>query len=293
MSAAEYRELCEEVEASFKDSGKREGRAYRLNCPRCVSSKTGRADMSMGMSGDGLFHCHRCGTGGKLRDGPDPSVQLASDDTDIPEMEPPEGYIPIGHEPGLSAESFEDARAYALSRGITPSIARQLQVGAVYGGYYGGRIIIPMIDAATNKWLGWIGRDWTGRAEKKYLYPVGMPKGSQLWNHDALFIDTYEPLLIVEGALDCIPFWPNAAAVLGQPSHEQKDAMLLAKRPLCIVLDGDMWRAGEALALWLRMQGKRAGAVTLPPRMDPDEVPRGVLLDAVDDSITSPTAVRV
>ncbi len=293
MTPTEYRELCEEVEQSFKDNSKREGRSYRLDCPRCVSSKTGRADASMGMNGDGAFHCHRCGIGGKLREGPNPGAYVASDSDTVEEMLPPEGFIPLGHEPGVSAISLEDARAYALSRGITPELARRLHVGAVLSGYYGGRIIIPMMDSATDKWLGWIGRDWTGLAEKKYLYPVGMPKGSQLWNHDALFIETSEPLIIVEGALDCIPFYPNAAAVLGQPSGMQKEAMLLSKRPICIMLDGDMWRAGESLALWLRMQGVRAGSVALPPRKDPDEIERNLLMDAVDDSISSQLAVHV
>ncbi len=282
MSKQAYREKCEAVEASFKDSGKRDGRGYRMLCPYCTSSKTGRPDHSMAMNGDGLFHCHRCGTGGKLREGPNPGA-IEDDIVDAIDegVEPPEGFIALGYDPGLTAYVTEDARTYALKRGITPELARELQVGCVLEGYYAGRLVLPMFVPGNEdrKWSGYVTRDYTGHATKPYLYMRGMDR-SQLWNHDALYNDTDSPLLIVEGILDCIPFYPNASALLGKPSIQQREAMLTARRPLAIVLDGDAHTEAHALALWLRIQGVDAGCVRLPARVDPDEVDKATLLNA-------------
>jgi hypothetical protein len=273
-----YAEKCEEVAQSFRDSARREGpRHYRILCPFCTSSKTGRADYSMNVgAATGVFHCFRCDERGKLRAPPDADLaelEQAEREAEQPdEVGPPEGFIPLGHEPGLSAESLAEARAYAAKRFITPELARTLRVGAVLDGYYAGRLILPVLDADGVTWRGWVGRDWTGLADKPYLYPRGMPRGKFMFNHGALWDATDDPLLIVEGVLDAIPFWPDAAAVLGKPSNDMVEDMERAERPLVICLDGDAWREGHALALRLQLAGRRAGALKLPPRKDPDEL---------------------
>ena len=98
----DWREKNEEVAASFRESARREGRGYRVVCPFCTSSKTGRADYSLSVTGSGLWHCHRCEEGGKLQDPPDGSEADVDEERETPEIEPPEGYVPLGLEPGLA-----------------------------------------------------------------------------------------------------------------------------------------------------------------------------------------------
>lgn len=273
----EYRERCAAVEEALAGPVVREGANLRVLCPFCTSSKTGRADHSMNVAAaTGVFHCFRCDTKGKLRRAPDPAAAELADAQAaarrVVEIEPPEGFIPLGYEPGLSAESLADARAYARKRHITPVLARELKVGAVLDGYYAGRLVIPVLAADGATWHGWVARDWTGRAERPYLYPRGMPRGAHMFNGDALAEETDAPCLIVEGVLDAVPFWPDAAAVLGKPSKDHAAAMAAARRPVVVCLDGDAWREGWALAARLRLDGARAGFIHMPPRKDPDEM---------------------
>jgi DNA primase len=79
---------------------------------------------------------------------------------------------------------------------------------------------------------------------------------------------------VVEGVFDALALWPDAVAVLGKPSDQQVDALINAKRPVVIVLDGDAWLEGKWLAARLCLRGKRAGHIRLPPGVDPDEVDR-------------------
>jgi hypothetical protein len=269
-TAEEYRALCEFVEESFRTTARREGAQYRIVC-RCDSSKTGRPDHSMAVRPDGRFFCHRCGEGGKLRDPPDPgavSVEAAPPPTEI---EPPEGFVPLGYAPGTDALTFEDARAYAAKRHLTPEVCRRFDVGAVASGYYAGRIVIPVL-GPEREWTGFVARDWTGRAAKPYLYNKGFSR-ARFWNHAAVHDETDVPLLVVEGVLDAVPYWPDGIAMLGKLSGDQMDALRTTSRPVALVFDGDAWREARATAMELReLCGRRAGWVRLPPRVDPDEV---------------------
>jgi DNA primase len=76
---------------------------------------------------------------------------------------------------------------------------------------------------------------------------------------------------------DAIALWPDGVAVLGKPSPMQREAMIQARRPVVVCLDGDAWREAYALATLLRVEGQRAGFVRLGPGVDPDEVPRAEL----------------
>jgi hypothetical protein len=282
----DWRAQRDAVEESFRSTAKREGGKYRIVCPFCTSSKTGRPDYSMSVaSGTGLYYCHRCEHGGRLREAPDPYADVSVEQT-IEVTEPPDGFIPLGHEPGLSAESLEDARAYARKRGLDEAMCREMGVGAVLDGYYAGRIIIPMLNDERD-WVGYVARDWTGRAQKPYLYPRGMSR-EHLFNESALWERTEEPVLVVEGVLDTVPYWPDAVAVLGKPSHTQKESLMRAQRPVVLVLDGDAWREAHALCMELRLFGRTAGWVRLPPKKDPDEVPTAWLRGAARLSLEEP-----
>jgi DNA primase len=146
----------------------------------------------------------------------------------------------------------------------------------VLAGRYHHRIIIPVM-GQENEWLGWVGRAWVKNADRPYIYPPGEWRGTTLYNHAALRVESDEPAMVVEGCFDAHAVWPDGVAVLGKPSEWQVDAMCEAKRPVAVVLDRDAWREGSSLAYLLRARGVRAGAVRLPPVLDPDEVPGGWL----------------
>lgn len=262
---------------------KRAGRALRAECPFCESSKPGKSAPSLNCdAGTGLYYCFRCQHGGKLVPPPDPNLEVEPP-VEGEEVVPPDGFTLLSSEDGRDALMFEDARKYAVSRGITQAVAEKMQIGATLSGFYGGRVIIPIIEQGV--WRGWVGRDFTKRNPKKYLYPKGMNRAMLLPNIDAVRVKTDRPLLVVEGVLDMLPFYPNAVPLLGKCSAWQYEQLTHAARPVVFVLDGDAWREGEALAWKLRLDGVRAGSVHLPPKVDPDEVPHNWLNDEVLESL--------
>jgi DNA primase len=133
------------------------------------------------------------------------------------------------------------------------------------------RIIIPVLDADNTTWLGYVGRT-LGKSNLTYMYKRGMFRGEILYNQKQVYIQTEEPLLVVEGTLDVAYVWPNAVATLGTWSEAQVQILREARRPVAVVLDGDAWRKGEALSMKLKLYGVRAGFVRLPPTLDPDDV---------------------
>lgn len=264
---------------------------WRVNCPFCIE-RTGKEDKkaSFGvLASTGGYHCFRCGVAGKLTipedlySGDDSYEQVDTDT--LPTIEVPEGFTPLAHGDGYEAMVFADARNYLRSRGIRRETAREASIGACYGGYWGSRIVVPVKPHGLDSWVGFIARDWTNRAERRYLYPKGMKRGSILFNHDALFVETDEPVIVVEGVFDALPYWPNAVACLGKPTNDHIAAIMAATRPVAVALDGDAWREGDALAALLRFEGRRAGFVKLPPGADPNSVEAAWLVARAQQSI--------
>lgn len=285
----------EKVERALR--GVKFGRDWiRISCPFCEELGHRDRKQSMGVkTGTGVYACFRCGQKGRLQEAPDPTA-IATETAvkTITTMAPPDGFAFLGTDDGWGSASLAAARAYVTSRGVDQKACFELQIGACHSGWWAGRILIPLLVSGYDGWLGWIGRLWVdsprddaeGVHAMKYLYPKGMSRGTYLYNHDALNVETDEPLIIVEGAFDAIPFWPNAAAVLGKPSNDQMLAMESAKRPIAFVMDGDAWDVGQMSAAKLRFAGARAGFVRLPARADPDEVDRDWLMSEVRDCIT-------
>lgn len=264
---------------------------YRRNCPWCLD-RTGREDrkQSLGIRGDsGFYHCFRCGVAGRADGGGSIELpEVAPREDSCEATEPPTGFYVLGVEPGISATAFRDARDYLVKRGVPEDVWRACGIGACLSGKYAGRIIVPVTTFPYPAWIGFVARDWTGRAERKYLYPRGMQKGSVMFNDHALRWETDEPVFAVEGVFDAFSLWPNAVAFLGKPTEDQIEALAAAKRPIVPLLDGDAHREGWALAMRLRLEGQRAGSVRLPPCTDPDEVDETKLRDAALVAIDSP-----
>lgn len=258
----------------------------RANCPFC-ELRVGKVDRKQCLElrvEIGSWHCYRCGSGGLLHTNEDELAELASRarsgpgaDGDEIVITAPEGFVPVydpEHDFDLLASC---ARDYVRGRGIPDGVAREARIGAVFEGRLRGRVVVPILDAGGSVWLGWSARSWRKDAFRKYLYPPGMRRAQILYNHRALHERTDRPVYVVEGVFDALALWPDAVAVLGKPSHEQREALLAAPRPVVVCLDGDAWRDGAALAARLRFDGQRAGSVRLPPGLDPDEMPRAAL----------------
>lgn len=281
----------------------------RANCPFC-ELKTGKADKKqcLGLRVDvGKWHCFRCGSGGLLNASEDDlrdlgnmrPVKTAAEERIA--IEPPEGFTPLfdGKEysfPGDFMREYLTGKGYTADgdrkRELPEDVCRAAQIGAVFDGCGGackengdgvrctrckirGRVVVPILDV-DGSWRGWSARAmW--KASRKYLYPPGMQRAEILYNPGALRVETNKPVYVVEGVFDVIALWPDAVALLGKASEEQRDMLKDAKRPVVVCLDGDAWREGRALRDWLRLKGRCAGFIRMSAGEDPDEVNRAVL----------------
>ena len=258
----------------------------RENCPFCFT-RTGKDDRRKSFSvkeDTGYYHCFRCGTKGRIRREGEISRYVAPQvEKESSEISLPEEYCPLWQEPGLNASVLSDARRYLRGRGLGRAMWQKAQIGACYKGYFQSRIIIPIYE--DNKCFGFVARDYSGQAMRKYLYPMGMNKTELMWNRKILSDITMDFALVVEGLFDALPYFERAVALLGKPTRNQVGQLKKASRPIVIALDGDAWEEGYALAQKLKLSGKRAGFVKLPPGQDPGSVERNWLLTEAAKSI--------
>jgi hypothetical protein len=189
---------------------------------------------------------------------------------DRPTLPLPEGFIALGAEPGLSALVCTPARNYLTQRGVHETIWREANIGAVVHGYYGRRIIVPVMTG--QKCYGWVARSW-GNADRKYLYPKGMKRSLIMFNQDALYVDTTDPIFVVEGVFDALKHWPDAVAVLGKPAKQHLTLLLESSRPIAVALDADARADSIALTMQLKLYSKHACFIELPCGTDPAELP--------------------
>jgi hypothetical protein len=267
---------------------------HRKPCPRCEDID-GKLDykMSLGFNAStGGYNCFRCGMQGRLSkhwrkkldldefDGElEPDEKIDQDEVPV---EAPDGFMPLFEEPGASACVFDAARDYLVrskaekGRGMDPGTARAMAIGASVGGRLAGRVIVPIPNyASPEKPLrGWVARDYVGYSVLPYRYPKGMSRDGLLYNEPALWVESVDPVFVVEGVFDAAPLWPDAVACMGKPLESHLEKLKGAKRPVVICLDGDAWEEAWAWSMTMRHLGKRAGSVRLPPRTDPDEVIR-------------------
>jgi hypothetical protein len=270
----------------------------RGNCPFCeiVVGKTDRKQCLGLNTFSARYHCWRCGTTGwvpnfDVEDIDRSLVDQSARDEEVEAVQPPEGFLYLGEEPAWSSLAADDAWRYLLApppdgRGLTEERIVETGIGVCLTGRYQGRVIVPVL-GLDGDWLWWVGRSWVKKADRPYMYPSGGRDGV-LYNHASLLVETDEPVAVVEGVFDAIALWPSAVAVLGKPNEAQIDALATARRPVAVVLDGDAWSEGWALAMRLRFEGQRAGNVRLPPKKDPDEVPLGWLREEMRACLDQP-----
>ena len=254
-------------------------------CPVC-EERTGKPDKKGSWSislTTGFWSCWKCSAKGVLRDRN--ARPLPVEEAPVVEMRLPSGCVALSEGPGATAEVTAPARAYLAGRGLTAETIRTAGILAVPSW---GRIIMPIWAPGD---LGPELRGWVARAyvptDKTYLYPKGFSRADTVYNVAALAVRTTVPVMVVEGVFDALAWWPDAVAVLGKPSAWQVDALAAARRPVAVILDGDAWREGWALAMTLRLRGQDAGCVKLPAGMDPDEVEglREAALDCLTNQI--------
>lgn len=266
-------------------------------CPFCMERLGSKARKpSLGINDEtGIWNCFRCHAKGcLLRDDKKALQRRARESEPKGKDNPgvaPEGYWPLWEGDGLTSEALAPAREYLARRGVSERVIREAQIGATARGKYAGRIILPVLPAqgvqpTHGPWWGFVARVWDEHTDAlKYLYPDGMPKRAVLYNQAALDVETETPAIAVEGAFDTYPFWPDGIGFFGDANDEQVAAMRAAPRPIAVVMDGDAWRKGVGLAQLLRFDGQRAGAVVLPPKLDPDQVPPAVIREAAWECI--------
>jgi hypothetical protein len=286
----------------------------RANCPFC-EQKEGTPDrrQSMGLNTEtGGYNCFKCKTTGiipeDLRDEiPYMPPSEAATEVEKKIVQPCYGYMPLFEEPGLSSPDLDIVRDYVTRKGgfpkgreLTVEACAAARLGAILHGYYGQRIVMPIPDYQWQNlwempWRGWQARDYTGAPAngKNHLYCMGLDRIGLLYNEPALWHETSEPCFGVESILDTLALWPDSVAVLGKPLESQISKFVAARRPVVICLDGDAWEEGLMYALKLRFLGQRAGAVRLPPKTDPGEVPRADLNRAARASLISWNAVAL
>lgn len=283
----------------------------RVNCPLC-EGKTGKPDkrQSLGFNTEtGGINCWKCGTTGYLPEwaldevpfvgGTGPELEPAIK----PPREPPEvcdGFVPLYQEPGFSSGLLEPARLYLRGRGLKDEVVAEAGVGACVLGKNRGRVVVPIFNylSPAGPWRGWVSRDYTAWAykagigavpqpfalERPYLYAKRMDREGLLYNEPCLW-DLGGPVYVVEGTLDALALWPDAVAVLGKPIDSQIAKLIASPRPIVVCLDGDAHEEGLMLALKLRHLGQRAGNLKLPPKVDPDELPRAAIDEAAKRSL--------
>ena len=254
----------------------------RTKCPFCIQ-RVGTNDRRGSLAhriADGYVRCFRCGVRLWLH-GPNakPRIEVeAAPKTNFLSKGAPSWYTPLF---GFEAESSLGLRPgieYAESRGFDAAIRRATGMGAALRGKYTDRLITPHRHR-NGHWWGYSARSWIPKHSMPHLYPNNMSR-DYMYNEQVLQTETDDPALLQEGVLDGLLYFPDCVCALGQPTHIHRETLLKARRPIVVVLDADASMEGLRLAWWLRMQGKAAGCVWLPPGRDPN------------DSVLNPADVR-
>jgi hypothetical protein len=246
---------------------------WRTECPKCWDEdgrKPSKQNLTINTE-TGKYSCWKCQSWGHLDENSREHVKKAEVTPEETIVELPESSIPVIDRHVNNKFVISDhyiakqGYVYLTRRGVTPSTMYDANIHVVTEGKHAGYVCVPI--TSEDELKGFVLRSIVG---KKYWSPTHR----SIFNVDALFEQTDEPVAVVEGCFDALPHYPNACAMLGKPTKEIKQVLLESRRPLAIAMDADAQQLGWSLATWLQLEGKRASFVQLPPGTDPGELSR-------------------
>lgn len=146
-------------------------------------------------------------------------------------------------------ERNEEALSYCQKRNLFKDFRKEFDIkymssGKINGTYFGNRVCIPIRSDA--KTVSMEGRDITGKARAKVLYPKGAYV-STLFNIDNL--KRNQPLVVVEGIMDIPKIWKfftkNVTTTFGIMITSHQKELLSTFEEIILMPDGD--DAGEEM----------------------------------------------
>lgn len=283
-----YRALKEAVAAAVESAdARRSGTRARVLCPKCVSSKTNRADYSMSVSlEEGWFFCQRCGAKGKLWESVTGIVNS---------MVPPVREFRVARGiPVSQAVVHGSVFAKRLWEFITSRRCQYIVHApnvTCHTGNSGAdiRFVVEMFRVddlevpACAQYIDCYEYRSSWATSKRTA--LGGDRASSFYNAVELTRPTRRPVLVVEGFFDAVAHLPDAVAVMGVPSNTHIEMLAFAPRPVVLALDGDAWERGWVNAQHLRHMGQMAASIHLPPKCDPDDFTRGELMRKAIDAL--------
>jgi hypothetical protein len=280
--------MRDEVERIMEETPPNSAGWVRANCPWCEELGHHSRVKNLAINPEtGYFKCWRsfhCGTVGFLwsKDALTYSAAyvpvIAPSLADIiakrigPSPADLEGFQRIDVKaPGLGLPYY----TYLKKRRVSDKAITATGCGYCLGGQYKDRLVIPFVQGG--EYVGAVTRVLyaTGYA---YKNSPGFVRDS-MFNIDALFVETEEPIAIVEGVFDALPHWPYAVACLGKPTDRQVDIIARAKRPVVMLLDGDARLENRSTLLRLQLRGANVRAAYLPPATDPGDLSVPAFID--------------
>lgn len=295
----------------------------RVVCPACLANDGKKRDNLAINLNTGYFQCWRCGVRGGISDqravghyaNAHRALEQLQRERALPSVPLPDGFVTLTDPTFSGHPKVAKASRFLLRRGVSLDVAHEIGIGIVLGRYkYADRVIVPVV-VDGGRVCGFTSRLYispeeiravattTSRLSRrsemaaslgesrleaipKYLYPRNMSRLA-MFNRDALQVVTSEPALLVEGAMDALPHWPNAVAFLGKPTRKQVAWVCdNARRPVIVVLDGDAWREGLATAKdMLLLGGLHVGYLRLPPGSDPGDILTGRISAMIGNTV--------
>jgi len=188
----------------------------------------------------------------------------------------PAEFLPIW-DPDLGWRKVE----YLEKRRIKYRTAMAMRLGVCIAGQYGGRLIFPIIEDG-------VVRSFAGRAmggwEPKYQHPAADGKSSLLYGLD--LVAGPEDVIVVEGPTDVLSMYQKrlpACALLGKRGTMAQAGKLHRRgaRRVTLLLDGNAG-ADVLKTAAIFSETMEVLVAQLPGKLDPDEAPREVIMEALD-----------
>jgi hypothetical protein len=147
-------------------------------------------------------------------------------------------------------------------RGLSAPLVLGYGMGHCPTGRYANRVVLPVYMGGQLVW--WQARDWTGRAQSKYLSPAG-EKRRVLFNLDRVVKRGEGCILLVEGIFDALSVPDHGVAMMGKELSEAQLCLILQARPTAVLvgLDPDAEEFAE------RAVNKLYGMVPVVKRVTP------------------------